>query len=48
MINETKYRHKAFDQLFHPEVEKNDNNHLIFNYGIALLGVLTIILTKYF
>jgi hypothetical protein len=48
MINETKYRHKAFDQLFRSEGEKNDNNHLIFNYGIALLGGLAIILTKYF
>ncbi|WP_171016784.1 hypothetical protein [Pseudalkalibacillus caeni] len=44
---ETKLRRKAFDKLSIPEEVSTENNW-IFNYSIALLGILVVIAEKTF
>jgi hypothetical protein len=45
-IHETELRKKAFDELFSPEVDNFERNNLIHNYSLAVLGILTILLSK--
>ena len=45
-IHETDLRKKAFDELFSPEVDKMEKNHIVHNYSLAFIGILTILLSK--
>lgn len=44
--HETDLRKKAFDELFSPEVDKTQENNMVHNYSLALLGLITILLNK--
>jgi predicted nucleotide-binding protein (sugar kinase/HSP70/actin superfamily) len=46
--HETDLRKKAFDELFIPQVDTVVENNRVHNYTLALLGILTIVLSKLF
>ncbi|MDR7071088.1 hypothetical protein [Fictibacillus barbaricus] len=47
-IHETDLRKKTFDELFSPEVDNLEKNHLIHNYSLAILGIAAILISKLF
>jgi hypothetical protein len=45
-IHETGLRKKAFDELFSPQVDTAEENNLVHNYSLALIGIIVIVLSK--
>jgi hypothetical protein len=45
-IHETGLRKKAFDELFSPQVDTAEENNLVHNYSLALIGIGVIVLSK--
>jgi hypothetical protein len=45
-IHETDLRKKAFDELFSPQVDTDEENNFVHNYSLALLGIIAIIIGK--
>ncbi|WP_156774214.1 hypothetical protein [Fictibacillus arsenicus] len=45
-IHETGLRKKAFDELFSPHVDTTEENNLVHNYSLTLIGIVVIVISK--
>ncbi|WP_160299078.1 hypothetical protein [Bacillus alveayuensis] len=44
MINETKWRMKAYDQLNREETGIKEENNALFNYGIVVISIIWLLI----